>query len=523
MAKVAAVKAATVILLSLILLVSAALRFTGLDFGEGRVNARPDEDAVPVTFVGMETGVLMPPLVIYGGGYFYPLRAFTWVWETAGLPTPSGPNLIPGSDRVRVARWWSAILSVLTVALAFVLARRVVSTEASLLATLIVATSTLAVREAHFGKADSATAFAGLVFLLAATDSVLRPRPRAVLVAIALGYAVSNKASVGLLVPAAYVFLRGYGDGPWRIPWRELWIGAAVSAATVLVLNPHWLLQTKDAIFVAQTAVGNVSDNAWLAGADEALPPLQYHSQISLRYGAGLLVAWAAAPALLYGLYRGPATRVVALYILGPMMVFLSSPMVIARFILPFIPPLAVLIAIAAADATRRLSERTRAIVLAILALTFVAEPLLRSIAIVDLLQERDTRLLASDWLEANVPPDAVVVSWGTPDPVHADWGGVPPGKRAVRRNLEPELWGPEGVSHVVWHTYPLAYSSVPPPAALRDMTPAAVFEPFDGPTDEPVLEPMDAFYLPLGRLDGVARPGPRIAIYRLAPKKIKN
>ena len=519
-------KTATATLFSSILIVAALLRFTALDFGEGRVNVRPDEDAIPLTFVGMETGGLMPPLVIYGGGYFYPLRAFTWVWETVGLPLPSGDHLIPGTPRIRIARWWSALLSVLTVALTFALARRVQGdggTEAALLASLIVATSTLAVREAHFGKADSATAFAGMVFLLAAADSVLRAGPRAVLVGAALGYAVSNKASVGLLVPAAYVFLRSSGDGPWRISWRPIWIGAAVSALTVLALNLHWLFQTSDSVFIARTAVGNVSDNAWLAGSAEALPPLQYHSQISLRYGSGLLMAWAAVPALAYGLYRGPATRVVALYILGPLLVFLSSPMVIARFMLPFVPALAVLVAVTLADAVRRLPIRGRAVTLVLLGVALTAEPLARSIAIVDLLGERDTRLLASDWVEANVPPDATLVSWGTPDLVHADWGSVPPGKRPVHRNLDPARWEAEGVSHVVWHSYPLAYSSVPPPRVLQDREPTAVFEPWEGPIDGPVLEPMDAFYLPLGRLDGFARPGPRIAVYELSPKKVGN
>ena len=63
-------KTVTWTLLVSILLLAAALRFTAIDFGEERINPRPDEDAVPITFHGMETGVLMPPMVVYGGGYF---------------------------------------------------------------------------------------------------------------------------------------------------------------------------------------------------------------------------------------------------------------------------------------------------------------------------------------------------------------------------------------------------------------------------------------------------------------------
>ena len=435
-----------------------------------------------------------------------------------GLPVLEGDHLIPGAGQVRIARWWSAILSFLTVALTFVVGFRIRGTESGLLASLIVAASTLAVREAHFGKADSAAAFAGVVFLLACTDSVVRGTLRPVLVGAAIGYAVSNKASIGLLLPTAYLFLRSYDDSSWRLRWRPLLTGAAVSAFTVLMLNPHWLTNTAEAFSVARATVGKVTYNSWLAGSDEALPPLQYHFGISLRYGCGAALTWAAIPALLYGLYRGPATRLVALYLLGPLAVFLSSPMVIARFMLPLVPGLALLVAVAVVDAVRLLPVRARVVALVFAAVTFSAEPLARSAAIVQLLGTRDTRLLASDWFEANVPREAVVVSWGTPPRVHADWGGIPRGGRPTHRNLSPEKWETENVRYVVWHSYPLAYSSLPPPPELEAMVPVAVFDPWTGPGDRPVLEPMDAFYLPLARLDGLERPGPRIAIYRVEP-----
>jgi hypothetical protein len=44
------------------------------------------------------------------------------------------------------------------------------------------------------------------------------------------------------------------------------------------------------------------------------------------------------------------------------------------------------------------------------------------------------------------------------------------------------------------------------------------VFDPFEGPGVAPVIEPVDAFYLPLGRLSGVLRPGPRIEILAVEP-----
>ena len=165
-------KAVALSLLVAILLLAAALRFTALDFGEGRINARPDEDAVSITFHGMETGVLMPPMVIYGGGYFYPLRAFASAWEMVGLPVLKGDRLIPGA--------WQG-------------------------------------RQRHR----------------------LRRGP-----------------------PPAHVHGQRRSGHPAT--------GAAVSAFTLLALNPHWLTNTAQAITIAKTAVGNVTENSWLVGSDEA-------------------------------------------------------------------------------------------------------------------------------------------------------------------------------------------------------------------------------------------------------------
>jgi hypothetical protein len=44
-----------------------------------------------------------------------------------------------------------------------------------------------------------------------------------------------------------------------------------------------------------------------------------------------------------------------------------------------------------------------------------------------------------------------------------------------------------------------------------------AVFDPFDGPLDRPVFEPLLPFYLPLAHFAGIARPGPRIEVFALS------
>jgi hypothetical protein len=78
-------------------------------------------------------------------------------------------------------------------------------------------------------------------------------------------------------------------------------------------------------------------------------------------------------------------------------------------------------------------------------------------------------------------------------------------------------LWRANGITHVVQHSYPLAYSSDPlPPVDGLELV--AVFDPFDGSPCAPVWEPVDAFYLPLAGFDCVVRPGPEVRIFRYHP-----
>ncbi len=514
-------RTSALLLLALVLAGAGWLRFSSLDFGEGRIGARPDEDTVPLTLRGLEQGVLMPPLVIYGGGYFHPLRAFISAFDAIAPAPEDHRGRLTGHREVHAARWWSALLSWLTVAVTYVVGTRIGGNRVGLVAALILATSTLATREAHFGKADTSAAFAATVFLWAATRRFASETARAVAVAAAVAYALSNKGSVGVIPAAAYTLLLPTepSGAPGVIPWRRVLGAGAASVGFFLLLNPHWVTDSIETLEYSRRLASAVADNSWLVGHEQAPGPLAYHVGISLRYGAGLMATLLALPALAYGLYHGRCARVVVLTCASFWAVFMTSPMVLARFVLPILPGLAILIALLLVAATElRPLHRRAGVVLAVLALLVVQEPTRTSIQLVRLLGQTDTRLLAANWMDTNIPQTARVLSWGAPARINRDWGEAPvPSGRALR-NVPPERWAERGVEYVVVHQYPLAYSSVPPPARLAALEPLVVFDPFDeGETNAPVLEAMDAFYLPIGRLQGVVRPGPRIAIYRVA------
>jgi hypothetical protein len=146
---------------------------------------------------------------------------------------------------------------------------------------------------------------------------------------------------------------------------------------------------------------------------------------------------------------------------------------------------------------------------------TIAAEPLVTSITLVRLLGRPDTRQLAAAWIAAHAPPGTPIVTWGAP-PGSNEWGRPSLDGHPVLQRLAPERWAASGATLLVHHTYPLPWSADPLPQAGRALRTLAVFDPFEGPVPEPVLEPLDAFYLPLARFGDVVRPGPRITIAAL-------
>jgi hypothetical protein len=500
-----------------VLVLAGVLRLTALDFGEGVPAAHPDEVGADLTLSALDRGEIFPPLVLYGGGYFYPLRAWTRAWAAVSRRLDRNGD---GPRQVRLAaRAWSAVLSTGTVALTWVVAGRVGGSAASLVAGGLVAVAPLAVREAHFAKADTAAAFAAVLVLLALVERTSDRQRRALALGVTGGLAASTKLSFGLLPAVLLALARPNDIAGATVDRRSLAVGTIALAVTVLALNPFWLTATAQAARFVRASAGALSTTGWLPGSASVPGPLVYHSLLSLRFGCGLACAVLAGPALLYGLWEGAAARLVAIAVIGQCLALLSSPMVLARFFLPVVPGLAVLVGLLLARivAGREMSPGRRTLALGLLVVVLTAEPLVHGVRLVRLLGERDTRSLAREWIAANLTARARLASWGAPAGAK-DFGRPDCGTLPVFQSLPPERWQTEGITHLVWHHYPLPYSSEPLPVTAERLTSLAVFDPFDGPTQNPILEPLDAFYLPLAHFAGFARPGPRVEIFAVSP-----
>jgi hypothetical protein len=510
-------------LLALILVAGGALRFIALDYGGAGFEARPDEYAVAGTLMWPpELPILPPSLVLYGGGYFLPLSGFVRAVAFAGGPRLRVVDRAPTLDSIVVVRTWSAIVATLTIPITYLVGRRVGGPAAGLIAAAILAASPLAVREAHAAKADSAAAFAAALVLLALTSRGGTGLRRAAVIGAATGLALGTKALLGL-VPASLLGLWAAAQNGEREHGRGsvVLVGLAVLVVVTLVCDWYVLVSPRSAFEAIRTLAPLTMDARWLPGADQVPGPFAYHTTVSLRHGVGVGVALLAPPALVVALLRGGGSQLVAVAVLGLFAVLLSMTMVLARFFLPCLPGLVVLVACLVVRIAKSVPTSPRVVRVSLVAasLLLVAEPAGNSVALVRLLARPDTRREAGEWLQKNLKPGARVATWGAPQ--GAEEFGLPPLRELqVLHRLPAARWVSDQVQWVVWQQYPLPYSDAPPPVVPPEFAPAAVFEPFSGAAS-PILEPLDAFYVPLAHFGGVTRPGPRIVIFRRRPQSL--
>ncbi len=506
-----------VVVLAAIVVAAALLRVVGLRFGEGVPAARPDESIAMGVLSVMPSVTLPTNLFLYGGGYFYPLYGFVRLATALGGAGGLADAIARDPFTVLLAaRAWSAILATLTVALVYAIGRHVAGVRAGIVAATLLATCALAAREAHFAKPDTAATFAAALLLFTIARPWTSVGQRALAVGAAAGLTASTKGCFGFL-PAALLAL-------WLVPGnsagrtRSVVTGVGALAVVFVILNAFCVLQP---VAFAKSLVamrGLVDARRW-TGGDATGGPLRYHAVVSLRYGCGVAFALLTLPALAFGLWRGGGLRLVSTAVLGHWATLLTGDVAVARYLLPSLPALAVLVAATIVAATERATRPGLARLAATVGVSaaIVAEPLANAVTIDALLRRPDTRALAAAWIEANVPSGAALASFGARS-IWTDYGRPPTGTRPAFTRLPPAQWSARGVRWVVASSYPMPYADQPLPPDTPGVQRVALFDPFDGPLDDPILEPMDAFFLPLAHFAGITRPGPRIEIYTVRP-----
>ncbi len=517
----------TLLALVLLALVGGWLRFTSTSFGLPD-KYRPDEEYMISRALGFERD-WNPHFTVYPAAHMYVqhavLRAYA---RLVGYRTNFREVYATDQQSLAylVARWTSAAFGTATIPATYLAGARAFGPGGALAAATIVTFSTLHVRESKYATTDATTMFwltIGIWLMLrvirvgAVRDSLLA--------GLVCGFAIANKYPAGAILAGlavAHVEARWReGRTLWRVI-RDLRPYVALYAAVIAFLcsTPYFVLDWEQTVKdfeyqrgFLQRGVGNELAGwgwPWLFG--KVLP-----------HGFGLPLAVLLVAGLVWGVvWPRLGTLSLVAFVLLAFVGMTSSRYSFYRYAIIPLPGLALLAGRLVADVARGLERRLaprRAALAAAVGLALVLTPcVIRDWKLNRLLARRDTRTIAREWIEKNVPTPAKIAAthhltpYGKPQ--------LPGGYSYVALESLDALCA-KGVRWVLSDSSPLAfYSPGPTPEQLRELESGAELvldiDPHEEGAPTPIFDMADAFYAPLAHASSMKRPGPRIRIWKI-------
>lgn len=514
--------------LGLILAVGAGLRLWGMGYGLPHPMARPDEQKlIGRALVMIGTGDLNPIEHTYPALLMYLQVALLVLYAKVGQlfghygavkdfladATAVHPGL-----HYRICRALSIAFGIATIGATYVLGLRADGRRTvALLAALVVATNYLHVRDSRWGTVDVTMTFFVTLSLIFAVQASDRQRFRDYKVAGAFaGLAAATKYNAGIVLlaslaaAAAGVARRQVAptDGVRRFAVAGLMTFLLFTLATPYSVRDWYATWEGFSVAVGQLYDVAGERAGWV------------HLKVTFPYGFG----WPVFIAALVGAGRAVAKRDARALVLVTFVVVMFASMatvlwVFPRYLLPFVPPLAVL----AAEAAAAFVDLSRPLLAGAAALLFAGPGIVSSVQFDRIAARADTRLLAAEWVGANVPAGSAVLvcnNYGAPvvnvDPRRG------PSFRVRMIDCAPGQVEASGATYLVTSDHPAlrGFASVDPPLQRyldEHARRLAEFSPFRaGATAAPYFYPGDAFYIPFTGLGAVVRGGPVVTVWAL-------
>ena len=522
-----------------LVVLAAWLRFTSLAHGLPLLRGRPDELEVIQATTTFPAGDFNPRFFVYPNFYFYVV--FGWIElvlavERLWHATPHYATLLVSGvpTLILYGRALSATVGTASVAIAFAIARRAAGTATALVSAALLAANFLHVRDSHALKPDVILGIAMLATLWRLSRWVEQPdRRRAVVAGIAVGLTMAIKYNgLFLLIPAWVEDVRMSPHRAWRrlVPSASLVTVVAAAAITFLLACPYLVLDlgrtTFTSWFLAFTVFATRPQAALPAAAGWLAVPLHfvqtrafgYHLTTSLWHGFGSLATLALPAALVAAARRRepPLFRMAVVFTIAYWLVIGAAPVHLVRYFTALVPIVTLLLGHLVVVLARDLRHAgARATAVAAMTVVLCVQPLASGMAHDRIAGRTDTRILAADWMRAELPANAVVAVLGATLFTYAD-PELPLGIRRAPSGLAADAFAREGVTHVVTHEHQIPFSRLDP-AFMARLQPhlrlLAEWSPFTGAATGG-FEEEDAFYIPFYDFAGVERPGPLVRVY---------
>ena len=439
--------------------VAVVLRAWGLHWGLPGADRyypyHPDESVLlnAVCSVNPLWGDVTPSFYNYGSFYIlltrfvYDFVAPLLGWGTVPRPDLPFPDWVGDfSHLMLLARWVAVVLGAGTVAVVFLLGRRLYSARAGWLAAVFLAIAPLPVLLGHYMAVDVPSAFLSTLALLLGACALQPASPKR-----AVGFIIGAAFAAGIATGTKYTVVPVVI--PLLVPLWQLWrsgarghaTGAALGAAVALPVA--FLLATPGAVLQHDKFLSDVTDEMARNQTGQGLvftatpTALLYHLGISLPIGLEWPLYLLAVTGVVYSVIKRRAQDVYLwLFILPFFLLLLPAQRKFVRYMTPLVPPLVLLASRLVDDglATRRRGWYVAAGAAA------AGAALASTVAHLGVIAAPDAREQAADYLKANARPTETVAlasdPWSYTPPLHPSAGAV----KVAQPYGGPPIWDME-------------------------------------------------------------------------------
>ncbi|MEO0092795.1 MAG: glycosyltransferase family 39 protein [candidate division WOR-3 bacterium] len=564
----------TRIIILIILILGISVRLIGINFGlPYATQARPDELVIIRYALPFGTGDLNPHFFHYPSLFLYLsfiLFAIYFLFgKLFGLYLDANDFaasvLLNPAPLILMLRIFSALFGTFTVYLTYLIGKAKDETT-GLLSAILLALAYLHVQQSHFGTTDVTMVGFGLLALLFAqrvfTQGKITDYIKSGLFA---GMAGSTKYNGALfLIPLIAAFLLRLKQEPLNTSGRKIIIGIVTALLSFFFFSPFILLD----FTTFRTQFSKETSHLLYGATIELGRGWVNFITVALNHGLGLPLLVFAFLTIVYFIIKCP--RYTTFLISFPLMYYLlmgAGKAVYVRHALPIVPFLCIISAIGISELFARFKGINQIIVISVVILLLLANSLPNLFGYLTTITKKDTRSLATEWIDRNIPANSTIgwvgSAWSVPNlPFSAQEvaarysqfriGFSLPEKIITRMKAKVKTTGyrilrydeekgdtdtfrffridqikPRDITYLVVTSYPaLPFGEVP--KAIATLTADTInfifltqFNPFRCDNPRLIMDKQDATYLPFANFPCVIRPGPLIKIYRI--KKVSS
>jgi len=426
--------------LLVILILAFAVRAYGVDFPRYHWDENTNMDGVLYASYHR----LALPTYVHGSFFQYSVLALWSVYLWVSGVAPTTQNLLLAFFRdtqvLVLARLFLVAVGTMTVAVTYLLGKRLYNTTTGLLAAFFLALTCLHTFESHYARGHVLAAFLVTLAVYFCARILHTGRARDyVLAGVSIGLATAAQYSA-LLALAPLIVAHAWRARTWRARlWhRSLWLGLDSAGIAFFLVTPYALLNFPFFAGEMKWFLTQVVSHTWVDA--EGQPVWLFYLTEHLRNGMGLGLEIVALLGIVYALARHrPADWVLLAF---PLLLFLSLARGenFARYALPLLPFLTIAAARGLHDLAERLRTRVAPRVVS-LSLALVAGllmlPSFQNIVRYDFwLTQPDTRAQAAEWIRTHIPREASIVVEGA----GVLGPPVPPSRAMLDRLIDPTL-----------------------------------------------------------------------------------